>query len=70
MWGSALSKLGRTDDALRAWREALKLQPRNLRLMQIMSVEYKKGRYFGEAAELARRALEINGNDLKACCLP
>ena len=28
MWGAALSKLGRTDDALRAWREALKLQPR------------------------------------------
>ena len=63
MWGSALSTLGRSDDALRAWREALSLQPRNLRLMQVMSVEYYKGRYFGEAAKLAGRALEINGND-------
>ena len=69
MWGAALSKVGRTDDALRAWREALKLQPRNLRLMQIMSVEYNKGRYFGEAAELARRALEINGSELDGMLL-
>ena len=46
MWGSALSESGRTDDALRAWREALKLQPGNLRLMQVMAVEYSKGRYF------------------------
>jgi tetratricopeptide (TPR) repeat protein len=69
MWGAALSKVGRTDDALRAWREALRLQPRNLRLMQIMSVEYKKGRYFGEAAELARRALEINGSELDGMLL-
>ena len=69
VWGSALSKLGRTDDALRAWREALKLQPRNLRLMQVMSVEYHKGRYFGEAADLARRSLEINAHDLNGMLL-
>jgi len=69
IWGSALSQLGRTDDALRAWREALKLQPRNQRLMQVMSVEYSKGRYLGEAATLAGRVLELNGSDLNAMLL-
>src|SRR3954454_2180191 len=64
LWGTVLAKLGRTDDALRAWREALALQPRNLRLIQVMSIEYSKGRYFAEAAKLAGQALEINGNDL------
>ena len=31
--------------------------------MQVMSVEYSKGRYFGEAAALAQRALELKTND-------
>ncbi len=61
--GTTLLKLGKPDDALRAWREALRLQPTNLRLMQIMSVEYSKGRYFGEAAALAKRALELKSDD-------
>jgi len=61
--GVALVNLGKSENALRAWQEALEIQPRNLRLMQVMSVEYSKGRYFGEAAALAKQALEIKGDD-------
>src|SRR4051794_35703042 len=61
--GVGCRNLGRSEDALRAWRSALRLQPNNLRLMQVMSVEYSKGRYFGEAAELARRALDQKEDD-------
>lgn len=64
--GAALSKLARPEDALRAWREALRIQPRNLRLMQVMSVEYYRGRYFGDAAALARQALELKRDDPNA----
>jgi tetratricopeptide (TPR) repeat protein len=64
--GAALSKLARSEDALRSWREALRIQPRNLRLMQVMSVEYYRGRYFGEAAALARQALELKTDDPNA----
>ena len=61
--GATLSKLARPEDALRTWRAALKMQPDNIKLMRIMSVEFYKGRYFGEAAELARRALQIKSDD-------
>lgn len=61
--GATLSKLARPEEALRAWREALSIQPANLRLMQVMSVEYYKGRYFGEAADLAKRALDLKSDD-------
>src|SRR5205085_284536 len=61
--GQALSNLGRREDALRAWRAALGIQPGNVRLMQIMIVEYEKGRYFREAASLAARALQANSAD-------
>jgi len=61
--GVTCRSLGRSEDALRAWRSALRLQPNNLRLMQIMSVEYSKGRYFREAAELATRALNQKDRD-------
>ena len=44
--GSALARQEKTDDALRAWREALALQPGNRKLMQVMCVEYSKGRLF------------------------
>jgi tetratricopeptide (TPR) repeat protein len=64
--GATLSKLARPEDALRSWREALRIQPKNLRLMQVMSVEYYRGRYFGEAAELAGRALELKSDDANA----
>ena len=69
MWGSALSQLGRDRRCAAGVARSLELQPENLRLMQVMSVEYSKGRYFGEAAKLAGRALEINGNDLNAMFL-
>jgi len=72
--GSVLANLGRSEDGLRQWRAALKIQPRNVRLMQVMAVEYSKGRYFAESAALARRALELNPDDpnayfiaIKAC---
>jgi tetratricopeptide (TPR) repeat protein len=61
--GSTLSSLGRVDDALRQWRAALELRPDHLKLMQIMMVEYGKGRYFRESAALADRALAITKDD-------
>jgi tetratricopeptide (TPR) repeat protein len=72
--GSTLLKLGRREDALRAWRSALALQPANIRLMQVMSVEYTAGRYFNEACTLGQRAVRIKGDTpepwliaIKAC---
>lgn len=72
--GSALLKLDHREDALRAWREALTLQPANIRLMQVMSVEYTAGRYFNEACALGQRAVGIKGDTpepwliaIKAC---
>ena len=53
--GACYQALERREDALRAWRIALKLNPKNARLLQVMVVEYGKGRYFQEAAEAARR---------------
>ena len=64
--GACYQSLERRDDALRAWRTALKLNPAHARLLQIMVVEYGKGRYFQEAAEVARRALELAPNDANA----
>lgn len=61
--GSALQQLGRREEALRAWRQALAIQPKNLRLLQVMAVEYGAGRYFQEAADLARRALDLKADD-------
>jgi tetratricopeptide (TPR) repeat protein len=61
--GATLAQLGRGDDALRQWRVALQLQPRHAKLMQIMAVEYGKGRYFREAAEIAKRALNVDDSD-------
>jgi protein O-GlcNAc transferase len=57
--GSNFQKLERLEDAIRAWRAALVLQPRNLKLMQVLSVEYTRGRYFHEAAAVARQALKV-----------
>jgi tetratricopeptide (TPR) repeat protein len=61
--GASLVSLNRPDEALRSWRAALALQPANLRLMQVMSVQYAKGRYFGEAAALANKALTYKADD-------
>ena len=64
--GACYQALERRDDALRAWRTALKLNPKNTRLLQVMVVEYGKGRYFQEAAEVALRALELTPDDPNA----
>lgn len=61
--GASCSRLGAVDDALRAWRSADALNPKNARLLQLMTVEYGKGRYFTEALAAARRALELLPND-------
>lgn len=72
--GSTLLKLERREDALLQWRAGLALQPANLRLMQIMSVEYTAGRYFNEACALGQKAVRIQGGTpepwliaIKAC---
>ncbi len=57
--GVAAQRQGKGDEALRAWRRALDLQPGQYQLMQIMAVEYGKGRYHREAADLATRALRL-----------
>jgi tetratricopeptide (TPR) repeat protein len=68
--GSTLVRLGKREQGLREWRTALQLQPGNVRLMQIMAVEYGNGAYFKEACDIARRALgDLNAYlvAIKAC---
>ncbi|MEZ5354892.1 MAG: tetratricopeptide repeat protein [Bryobacteraceae bacterium] len=57
--GMNFQKLDRREDTIRAWRDALAFQPRNLKLMQVLSIEYSKGRYFHEAAAITREALKL-----------
>jgi tetratricopeptide (TPR) repeat protein len=64
--GSARLSLGRREDALRAWRTALALQPASAKLMQIMAVEYSAGYYYREGCEVARRAVAIQPDNLNA----
>ena len=61
--GANLSQLGHPEDAIREWRRALALRPGHVKLMQIMAVEYGKGRYFREAALIAERALSLQSGD-------
>lgn len=61
--GLAHSQNGQRDDALRAWRVALALRPDHVRLMKIMVVEYDRERYYGEAADLAERAILVAPDD-------
>lgn len=61
--GASLVGLGRREEGLRHWRAAQELRPDELRLLQIMSVEYSKGRYFNEAAVAARSALALKNDD-------
>ena len=72
--GSTLVQLGQREDALREWKSALALQPANVKLMQVMAIEYGTGRYFQESCALAKRALAIKIDDeslavvaIKAC---
>lgn len=58
--GVTLSQLGRREDALRQWSAAADIRPAHVKLMQIMAIEYGKGRYFREAARIAERALAID----------
>ncbi len=62
--GHVLVSLGERDGGLRQWRAALEIQPRNLKLIQVMIVEYGKGLYYPDAEALARRALELDPADL------
>jgi tetratricopeptide (TPR) repeat protein len=57
--GMAYQQLEQREDAIRAWKAALAFQPRNVKLMQVLSVEYSRGRYFHEAAAIAREALKV-----------
>lgn len=57
--GLNFQKLERREDTIRAWQAALKFQPRNLKLMQVLSVEFSQGRYFHEAAAVLRDALAL-----------
>lgn len=67
--GACYQAVERRDDALLAWRTAIGINPRSIRLLQIMVVEYGKGRYFQEAAEAATRALELAPGDLNSYLL-
>jgi tetratricopeptide (TPR) repeat protein len=62
--GAVLAGLGERDAGLREWRAALRLQPGNLKLMEVMIVEYEKGLYYEEAENLARRALDLDPRNL------
>ncbi len=59
MRGANFQQLDRREDAIRAWKAALTFQPKNVKLMQVLSVEYSYGRYFHEAAAMARQALRV-----------
>lgn len=67
--GACYQAVERREEALLAWRTAIGINPRSSRLLQIMVVEYGKGRYFQEAAELATRALELAPGDLNSYLL-
>jgi tetratricopeptide (TPR) repeat protein len=62
--GTILIGLDERESGLREWRAALALEPGNLKLMEVMIVEYEKGLYYEEAESLARRALDLNPRDL------
>lgn len=59
--GSALLASGDRVEALRQWRTALAIQPANVRLLQVMSVEYNTGLYFLEACDVGARAARLPG---------
>ena len=59
MRGSNFQQLDRREDTIRAWKAALVFAPGNVKLMQVLSVEYSRGRYFHEAAAIAQQALRL-----------
>ncbi len=64
--GLIRQKQERTEDAVHAWKRALAIRPDQVKLIQIVAVELGKGRYYNDAAEMARKALELRPNDLDA----
>lgn len=60
--GAVLLQLTRREDALREWQAALAAQPRNYKLMQIMSVEFANGYYYKEACAMGRQAVALHGD--------
>ncbi len=64
--GSALVNHGQREAALREWREAVRINPKHVKLLEVMAVEYGKGHYFREAVEAARNALALSEFDLNA----
>jgi len=62
--GTVELERGRREEALESWRRALEIQPQNSKLIQVMIVEYGRGRYYEAAAELASRAVELSPYDL------
>lgn len=58
--GTVLLKLERRETALREWQAALAAQPKNYKLMQIMSVEFANGYYYKEACRLGREAVTLH----------
>ena len=51
---------------LREWRVALSLQPRNIKLLEVMAIEYSNGDYFRQACDAAQRAVKLKPDDQKA----
>jgi tetratricopeptide (TPR) repeat protein len=67
--GVCYQTVERREDSLLSWQKALAINPGSSRLLQIMVVEYGKGRYFREAAEMATRVLELAPGDLTSYLL-
>ncbi|MFZ4985695.1 MAG: tetratricopeptide repeat protein [Blastocatellia bacterium] len=67
--GACYQSLERREEALASWRKALAINPRSSRLLQVMIVEYGRGRYFTAAAVAAARALELAPDDLNSYLL-
>ncbi|MEP7364864.1 MAG: tetratricopeptide repeat protein [Acidobacteriota bacterium] len=61
--GAVRSQLNETDAALRHWRAALAVRPNHPKLLQLIAVEYTKGRYYRDAAASAEAALRLQPDD-------
>ena len=65
-YGTALAKLGRSEDARQAFLAGYHLQPHDKRFpIELAGVDFKRRRY-GEAAKWLRRALRIDSSDAYA----
>ncbi|BDC49053.1 hypothetical protein F183_A13690 [Bryobacterales bacterium F-183] len=65
--GASYSQVNRVDDAIRAWRAARVIPSSHPRmLLELLIVEYGKGRYFNEAAEVAKQLLRDKAGEPNA----